>query len=562
MLSPHADVDIPSTLPDRLTLPVKNRTIALVHTGLAGGTPLRMQTAVSCMVKFEKTDPQRKTCLNQFSYSHKLAFETRKYFHLKRHSEHEMEESTTFLFPLRNPVDRIVDAFHYSHPENCQAQLAKAAPAAASVQGGDDYQRPSGCDIMDQKLLDNPNTMVYGLWGRCFASPKLEDFAQAALSPYRGNPGFAAQNLTRYQRYQCRKLAVNLVQGSSIALESKAAPHFQHNYEYYAKHTIWQFPHKEVFVIRTDNINEDNSNRNWQQDANALEQLLGGNGNFSSVPLSSAASAKEEEDTLSPDAYKKLCCVLEHEIEIYKDILDKAANLDRYAKEETMDELKSKCGISRHTSWTQWRTECRARLRDDLVKIVKEPKPTDPPTMPPTEAPVRTEDFSNVVGVGGVDGAGVGDAGSSSYGGFQSQQQQYSAPGSPYSSGFQPEQQQQQQQQQQQFATGVGQEGEQMEGSDNDDDDSMGGMGNDTTTGTAGDFAGPQVALDEQEGEGPTAEELVIMNEQEEEHNEENMNTEEEEDEGNQEDEGEGFKKDEDDEAEEKVFDNFNEEEE
>ena len=134
-----------------------------------------------------------------------------------------------------------------------------------------------------------------------------------------------------------------------------SGPHMLYNYAYYAQRSVWKYPDKEVFGVRTEYEMED---------IKALDALLGGNGNFRENIEVSHGSETYVASPLSQSAYKKLCCVLEWEIEIYEDLVMRVVNLDEKAKRDAMDSVREKCGIT--TTWAQWRHGCRRDMRKDL----------------------------------------------------------------------------------------------------------------------------------------------------------------------------------------------------
>jgi hypothetical protein len=178
----------------------------------------------------------------------------------------------------------------------------------------------------------------------------MEDFAQSLMRPW--NPDQLPRNLSKEERRHCRYLAREFVQGYGTY---GSGPHMLYNFAYYAQRTVWKYPEKEVFGVRTEKESED---------IKSLDALLGGNGNLRENTDVSHGSETYVASPLSSEAYQKLCCVLELEIEVYEDLLMRVINLDAQAKNDAMDSIKEKCGIT--TSWTQWRYLCRKDLLADL----------------------------------------------------------------------------------------------------------------------------------------------------------------------------------------------------
>ncbi|CAB9509631.1 expressed unknown protein [Seminavis robusta] len=334
------------TTPTSIVIPHNpNRTITLVHVGKAGGVSLRRMTVIFCKLFFtrkkhytpETVARKFEKCVDlQFANSTALAHLTKHYFHLEEYSTQELEESTSFLVTLRNPVDRIISAYRFSHPGNCNDG------------NRNEIWHPRGCEA--EKHRDQPGLIQNRILYDCFPSPAMEEFAQAILRPWRR--GTFGPNLTKDERRECRWLAREMVQGSGTW---GSGPHMLYNYAFYAQRSIWKYPTKEVFGVRTEHELED---------IVALDALLGGNGQFRENAEVSHGSEGYVASPLSTEAYQKLCCVLEMEIDVYQDLLQRVLNLNQTAKQETVDSLRHKCGIT--TTWTEWRVMCRKKLKKDL----------------------------------------------------------------------------------------------------------------------------------------------------------------------------------------------------
>jgi hypothetical protein len=315
----------------------KERSIHSVHIGKTGGSSLREATGIQCL-NFK--DPE--ACINRlFSSDQKLARQTRHVFHMWGHDEPLIRNATSFLMTLRNPVDRIISTYRFSHPENCQSHHQNQ------------IHEPYGCNLLKTWAKSGKPKMTphaNKLYRVCFPSPAMEDFAQSVMSPWVPNESFG--NLTTAQQQECRSMARSLVKGEN---NRGAAPHMEYNYEYYVSKTIQRFPQTEVFAVRTTHM--------WE-DVVALDRLLGGSGKFVNHGRAiSHGSEKFYSSPVSKEAYGKLCCVLEHEIYLYLDALKRSINLDALTKLESEEDLRQKCQVS--TTWMNWRQMCRQRLEKD-----------------------------------------------------------------------------------------------------------------------------------------------------------------------------------------------------
>jgi hypothetical protein len=397
------DGDPKTTMSDVQPLEEKNRTIALVHIGKAGGMTLRSSTAVFCKQAFnhlkdeeEKAKKYNDCVQKKFSHlGNKLSLETNQYFHMWAYNESALAQyATSFVLPVRNPVDRVISTFKYSHPGKtaivggywfglvliCGISITAVFlrvhdhsfifPSCSfhSLGNCDDSTRftpsegkPWGCNVRTSPGWNKTTSAVHTIYHRCFPLPAIEDFAQAGMSPWYPISHFIERNYSMEERWSCRWLARNMIRGTHRSL---AAPHLSYNYEYYASKSVWKFAQKEVFAIRTEH--------EWE-DLVTLDRLLGGSGNFTNEGKAMKhGSDKYHKSPISTRAYQKLCCLLEHEFAIYQDILDRAINLTPQQKEDTMASLKQKCGVE--TSWTEWRTTCQNKMEEDLGMLAYDAK--------------------------------------------------------------------------------------------------------------------------------------------------------------------------------------------
>ena len=277
----------------------------------------------------------------------KLASQIRSTFHMWDYNTTHLEQATSYIVTLRNPVDRIISTYRYNHPQNCNLTSSTSANANAKPSLMEGIK---GCNLLKFGLVNDPGSMGYHIFRHCFPSPAMEDFAQSVMKPWRPNDNL--DNFTNTaERAKCRQLAKHLVQGGH---NRRIIPHMMCNYHYYATHSIWKYPGKEIFGIRTEH--------EWD-DMVSLDKLLGGTGTFRNANLHhSHGSENYHPSPISTEAYHKLCCALETEIDIYFNLLDQSVNLDNAAKEESKAIVREKCDIT--PSWLEWRTACLQRMND------------------------------------------------------------------------------------------------------------------------------------------------------------------------------------------------------
>jgi len=345
------------------TIPKKKRTILFAHVGKTGGMTLRQYTSLKCRLPRDPEVPEKliQSCIHRyFREGDVLARQTTGYLHMWSVDPNELEHSTSFLMTLRNPVDRIISAYRYSHPNNCNRKNKKKP------------DRPFGCEIA--KKMRQRRSKQYKMFGICFPSAGIEDFAQSVMSPYYAD-SVSLKNISNKKNQAntkvvaglatCRQMARDVIEGTLDVW----VYHMKYNHAYYANKTIWAYPDKELFAIRTEH--------EWE-DMVALDKQLGGTGRFGPTTESSshhntktsqnAAVSHGSEgyipSPISTQGYHKLCCVLHEEIQIYMDLLQRAQNLNATAKQESISDLADKCNFTT-SNWNEWRQQCQSKLNHD-----------------------------------------------------------------------------------------------------------------------------------------------------------------------------------------------------
>jgi len=218
-----------------------------------------------------------------------------------------------YLVTARNPVDRIVSAYYYVHPDYPPAKKA---------------HHKRGCH----------NFEVFKCWNT------LQSLAEVGLAM----PDTPSTTNPTERDEHCRSWAWDYLRG---------VRHCWHNYwnynrtygELLDRHDDQQ-PQQEqshIYVIRTEHAAED-----WA----AIDQLWGGTGatpkfaesknNFTaagSADAGSTTATKKPDKTLSVEGRANLCRALCEEIQMYKRLLRAAANLDADRRRISIDELLRSC---------------------------------------------------------------------------------------------------------------------------------------------------------------------------------------------------------------------------
>ena len=176
-------------------------------------------------------------------------------------------------------------------------------------------------------MRNDPNSFVARFFQQCF--PTSDDWAVALTS----------------KTSNCTKLANEVI---SEKFTDPRAAHMTANFQHYTAQTIRGFPGKEVLVVRIEHM--------WD-DLQTLDQQLGGTGNFGERfgTKVSHGSERFQASSLSTISTQALCCALQREIEIYRDLLFAAANLNENDKQSTWEAAVKRCGWN---SWEVFQESC------------------------------------------------------------------------------------------------------------------------------------------------------------------------------------------------------------
>ena len=322
-----------------------NRSLALIHIGKAGGLTLRAMTSLKCRLPRDQvTDESTQNCLvdsfgSADESANPLALQTKYYVHMNSIPHKELEQSTSWLLSLRNPVERVVSAYRYSHPANCQDEVLQAN----STKGCTNRYILRQSSLSTQTKRRNQKKMEHQLsklFVECFPEASVERFAQiAAASQPRNNMEASTSG------GECSQLARAYIAGKGPLFP---IPHLQYNYQHYWKKALepHDTPYKEWFGVRTEHL--------WE-DFQALNTQLGAASSSETAHTSllrpiklTHGSENFHTDSLSPTSYQQLCCLLRGEIFVYLEIIRRLWNLSDAEKYQTFQDLALKCGVSGH----------------------------------------------------------------------------------------------------------------------------------------------------------------------------------------------------------------------
>jgi len=316
-----------------------NRSLALIHIGKAGGLTLRAMTSLNCRLPRDQiTESSIQECLiDTFGSTdpsfRPLALQTIYYAHMNAIPHKELSEATSLLISLRNPVDRLVSAYRYSHPANCQdnellPNSTKGCTNRHILRRVSEQTRTSN---KNQQKMEQQLTKIFV---ECFPGGDVEELALSV------EPSRFSQPMTKEQE-DCSRLARAYIIGKGPVFP---IPHFRYNYQHYWNKALQPYVqgNKEWFGIRTEHL--------WH-DFRALNHRIGGrdDGIISATENSPVklthGSEKFQSSTLSPTGYQNLCCLLKNEITIYTTLIQKMWNFNNQEKLQAIQDIATKCGM-------------------------------------------------------------------------------------------------------------------------------------------------------------------------------------------------------------------------
>lgn len=206
----------------------------------------------------------------------------------------DVEKFDTFIVTIRNPIDRMISWFLYAHPKN--EIIVKRST-------------PTHTEIFD-----------------CYE--QINDLATNGLDQ------------TPKELNDCQYLARNLISG--IGHDSKELIHIVRNYKFYTSELLSQSKHKNIYVLRTDHLNDD-----WVNTAKDLIKRTGISAEIhEEVAHFTHRKGKNPVVTsehISKKGIKNACFFLCPEIQLYKKLLNKAINLNATDRSESLKDLAKYC---------------------------------------------------------------------------------------------------------------------------------------------------------------------------------------------------------------------------
>lgn len=280
------------------------------HVGKTGGTTVSGLLAAGCHAKRNKRN--RAVCLENLSPS-SLSLKVNGVTHF--HSSKLKVRPKAHLITVRNPLERAISWYYYSHPKNCETSRSSVSCQARN------------------EIKNSASGYAGRFFEECF--PQLENLARSL------QPSSRQDN--------CTSLAKQTLSGNFSRMEN-AAGHMIRNLQWYIDQAGF-FENMEttrnepLFVVRTENLMED---------LRAINNLLGGKDEELRSNETRAITHGSEHNvvklqSLEPLEYRGLCCAgLLKELLAYQKILLHAINLNQTERNESWKAALDSCGISHH----------------------------------------------------------------------------------------------------------------------------------------------------------------------------------------------------------------------
>ena len=269
--------------------------LLFVHVGKAGGETVRYSLRAGCQAMRNKKKRQRcEENVPQSALSDRVAG----LIHVKMRTV-PLDEVDGYLIVIRNPLDRALSWYRYTHPDACNT-TASQAPSCYS-------------QYLIRSYPEQATAMFYH---DCF--PQVSNLTQPAMTD------------------DCRSLLSDVWSGS--VAHAPDEPTFWHMIQ----NTVWYANevglHTPVYVIRTEHL--------WD-DMKSLDETFGGDGTFGDMEgLHFTHGVLAKKDDLPAEGRRQLCCWMEEELFLYQKLLFEAENLYAHEAQSTWEAALERCGVS------------------------------------------------------------------------------------------------------------------------------------------------------------------------------------------------------------------------
>ena len=283
----------------------ENRTFFFVHLGKAAGTTIYQATTTPRSYCLERGNPKkRKTCLKSIKNDTRdeMVISSRIVgsIHNRVQGLHLMRRAGAFLWPVRDPFDRITSAFYMQHPENGK-----------------------GC----QRAQKNERYIL-----GCLCFQHVQDLVLELSSP---NETKRVVSPATNDTLSCRQIAQE-----ALTQNNQRWGHLSMNFGYYYDRTIAKYPRKDVVVLRTEHL--------WD-DLQQLEYWMGGNASVGPSTRNTVSHGSEtyrlKSKLTDVKLLQSLCCIIELEAKLYIEIIQRAINLHAWQKQESLEAFSERCNL-------------------------------------------------------------------------------------------------------------------------------------------------------------------------------------------------------------------------
>jgi Sulfotransferase family len=341
-ISSRSDDSIISSLHQNRQL---NRSVLFIHIGKAGGETMKEVFEFTCSTRLKKK--RKENCYKNLPKDSRLTKLVHGYAHGDGPStpmgfEHH-NNTTSFLFNIRHPMDRFISWFEFVNPIYCK----KGVGTATSCRTNKRIEQNQNESFLIKDFFDTCFTEVYQLF-----------VAILPLDVQQQYPISSSLSTTDFCKHVARIVVASIEPYSGKTQESQRLLswpfilHAQCNYRKYYTRFFQKCKPQEVLVVRTNTL--------WDDLVN-LEQYVGGSSNFSTIIGSKYTHGSERryktnrnissillasmssllKNHTNNDAalivellIQNFCCALMDEMLVYKDILFHASNLNEQTKNQ------------------------------------------------------------------------------------------------------------------------------------------------------------------------------------------------------------------------------------
>lgn len=269
--------------------------LLFVHVGKAGGETVRYSLMAGCQAM--RNRKKREDCIANLPSS-ALSDRVERLIHVNLRTV-PLDQVDGYLIVLRNPLDRALSWYHYSHPDTC-TERTQGSPSCSSKH----FVRVS------------PEQTTAQFYRDCF--PLVANLTQTHMSE------------------ECRTMLGEVWSGSiEPSPGEETFTHMIQNTGWYADEVGLRSP---FYVLRTEHL--------WE-DMKSLDITFGGNGTFGDVEgLHYTHGVEAEKDDIPVEGRRRLCCWMKDELLLYRRLLFESENLFPDEAQYSWETAMERCGVA------------------------------------------------------------------------------------------------------------------------------------------------------------------------------------------------------------------------